>query len=356
MSRRFVSGVIREYKKIENQHRRENDRLQKERYHASQHEYAEQNTMNLIDTYNNYNNMVETLYGKGDLFSFEFYKKNYKQDEFVSKLPKPKKNQVEFEEPKLNRVPSETVLEKFFPKLKVKRLRIEKYNDESIHNVDLRNKEKEDSVLDKYNRDIEVYKEKLEGERSKFKKKELQRSNEVSQHNLDIENWKIRFHRGEKTSVIRFVEEIIELYRFGITFILEHNVDFNEVKKKFNISVYLKSRNDIFSVGGYKYYKTKREILPVRMKITEMNERLKKLLIQLSVSFSYIVFANDGEVINEISIDFYSENVCLSSTSIDFLNYQNYEICTMHGVNSYVTNHMRVFKQYNKGVVEFMSK
>ena len=166
MSRRFVSGVIREYKKVENQHRRENERLQKERYHASQHEYAEQNTINLIDTYNNYNNLVETLYSKGNLFSFELYNKNYKQEEFVSKLQKPKKEQAEFEEPKLNRVPSETVLEKFFHKLKVKRLRIEKYNDDSIHNVDLRNREKEDRVLDKYNRDIEVYNEKQIGRAS----------------------------------------------------------------------------------------------------------------------------------------------------------------------------------------------
>jgi len=297
---------------------------------------AKRKTDQLLNDYKKYENIISKVCKEKYAFNFKQFEKSYVKKAFIFNDP------PEREIPVLEPVPKETKLETIFIWKKQKRLAIIDENHKIIEEINAKYK----VALEKY----EI--EKIEAKK-KWKLEEIENQEEICVQNMKISEWEENYYNGEHNALNRYFHVIYEIENFFYNTMMGIEFSYNIYNKRLVINLYIKGRDEIFELEGYKIVYDFIE-KPVRMKVTEAKKRYHDLLLQIIVASNILIFNTDiGELFDERVINVFNKECCLISSDIIKNNFCKYNFENESDVNSFIELQVRDYKQESRGVKPF---
>jgi len=337
--KRAQKAQQRAYEKQVREQNKIRKKEEKERYIESRYVEAVDQTEILINNLDKYNEIIERV-SYAPLFRFDNYRKVYKEKEFTFRESSP----IEVE-PELQEVPDDSWLDKVFYSRVVKRNNIIEANEKEV-----------ERVKTEYEQRVKAYGDRKEKSYNSWVLEEQRRKKEIETKNQEINSWEELFYEHDEEAVTNFIEVAFANDRHFIDTVKEIENSYNRQTKVAIIEIRMKSKDEIFPYEGYKYFKTRDSIEPVKMKVKESTRRLKDLMLNIAISSFYIVFRNVNTKVNiveEVVVNVIHDGVCCVSgrVSMEELNKLNLNVSSNY--DALLDNHMRIMKQLARGVKPF---
>ncbi|MBS4173520.1 restriction endonuclease [Bacillus sp. FJAT-49736] len=229
---------------------------------------AEVDTEDALEDINQYRNILAYTLEIDDKVNWD---KLYQKDKF---------KQFRFEkiEPKLDtyiekhKVPKQGFVEKIFPNLKQKRLKLEEQAKLEF-----------DENLQKYKNDKKVAKEEYNKEKELFEAKQ-------NEYNDGIKDFKNRFENGETQAVEDYILLVLENSIYPEAISKDFEVQYLGENEIAIIDYALPHPDSIPNIIEYKFVKTRKEIVPKEMKKKDFEEFYEDIIYQLTLRTIHEVF------------------------------------------------------------------
>lgn len=338
--KRTIKAQQRAYEKQVREQTKARQKLEKERYIESMMLEAVNQSERLIKEMNKYSDIATEAMNNVKLVEFEGYRTLFMPNEFSFSEPVP----INLP-PKLQEVPKESWLDNIFSARIVKRRNIIESNEEMVR----RAKEDYEQKLEDYNL---LKKQKYDD----WSAEEERRKGEVLQKNQEVDKWQEDFYSCGEDAVLKFIEAAFDKNWLFSDTITEIESGYNEHTKKAIIEIHVKNKNDIFPYEGYKYFKTRDSIEPVKMKVTPSNQRIKDLMLNIAIAMLHITFRNanaEKDIVNEIVVNVFHEGVCCISGDVVAEQFIKLDLNITSHYDALLDNYFRVANQLARGVKSF---
>ncbi|MBV6445907.1 MAG: restriction endonuclease [Ignavibacteriales bacterium] len=211
---------------------------------------------------------------------------------------KPNKGSVKY-------LPSLSFFAKICPGIKRKRIK----EAEDRFNADMANWEKECSEIEQknaikhkeflaskenYNSQVSELKTELEKKTKAWEKAKHKYELEQENYNNKIDDWKERYFKGEETSIVEYVTQVLNDSEYPDSFPQTFELLYQPVNKTLIIEYQLPKLGDIPTVREYKYVKTKNEIKVTHFPETQTNALYDKALYEISIRTIHEIFESDS--------------------------------------------------------------
>jgi restriction system protein len=338
--KRIQRAEEREHEKQLREQAKARQKLEKERYLENRIQEASDQSDKLIRGLDKYNDIASNANNGVALIKFEDYQKEFNPREFKFSEPKPKDVP-----PKLQEVPKESWLDNIFSSRVVKHNNIIESNENEIKRV-----------KEEYEQKVEYYNiEKKQKYEAWLTEEEIRRE-EVREKNQEVMKWEEDFYNCEEEAVLKHIKIAFNKNRlFGNT-VKEIESGYNQHNKTAIIEIHIKSKADIFPHEGYKYFKTRDSIEPVKMKITAYTKRLKGLMLNIVISSFFIVFRNansNNRIVEEVVVNVFHEGVCCISGKVAAEQFNKLDLNITSNYDALSDNYLRIMKQLTRGVKSF---
>lgn len=316
---------------------KEKQKAEKERYIESRHQEAIELSENLINRLDEFNDIALKAMKHVILLNFQKYRKKYVETTFVFKGTEPRNLPPELEE-----IPKESWLDNIFSSRVMKRIKTIERNEEATK-----------CANEAYEQSLERYNVMKKDEYESWQANEQKREEEILRCNQDIDEWERDFSDGKESAVLRYIEEVFDQnWLFGDT-IKEIESGYIEHSQKAIIEIHLKNKTEVFPHEGYKYFKTRDSIEPVKMKVAPSNQRLRELAINIAMATLHIIYGTtnvDKTIVNEIVVNVFHEGICCVSGEVVVEQFNKLDFNITSHYDALLDNYFKVAKQFTRGI------
>ena len=282
----------------------------------------------LIEGFNTYNEILNNTLSCKKFSVFNVLRSQFKEESFEYELPAPR-----YIAPNLQPVPTESWLENFVKRKKENRL-----------NIIESNRILEETATQEYEAALIKYQEAKETAyanwRNEFEQNIVEEENAYMAGDLDALN----DYLDALMTISGFTQDLVETYEFG----------YQPSLKRLVLEMHIQNRDDIFYAEGYRYIKQRDEFSPIKMKVSEANNRLRNLMIELAISAIVVILNNDdSSSINDIVVNIYHNNICCISAYIEKVTLEKYDLTNRNQKTAFIARQMKIFKTLNTGVKAF---
>lgn len=344
ISRQVERERIREAKekaRIQEKYKRNFAKQQRFEHVNAQKIKAEELTKEILDTYKNYDTFKDEILSTPSYFSFDNFKKKYVEAVFKYDCAKPiKGNKAEH-----IKVPKKTKLEKKFKFLKKRRLTLE-----------LKKETLEKKELDEFNLMLNKYEEEKNIALDNYKKQELNRKKEIDKHNNSIDNWKRGCLKHDKDCIDKFLAYLLNFFLSKTNDKIINKIQYSFDNNKLICEAYLKKERELFPCEGYRFYKQKDVIEPIKIKRNTVNTILKELIPNVAITLIDIIYKNDElNLFEEIIINVYYDRKCCSSIKLQKDEYSGFKLNNEDDYYYVHDHYMKNYKTLSTGVKPYDS-
>lgn len=327
----------RAYEKALRAQERELIKRDKEAYVEMKHNEAESMTKELLASLDTYNDLPNQVRQSIQYVDFNTFYDSFTPSNFVFEKAEPV-----YYAPLEKHVPKESWLDNVFTSRVVKRQQIISDNRNAVNQ---RQEEYQQRMVQYYEEKTRAYDSWLSGEK--------EREGQVIANNEDIDNWIKGIDNYNEEHVLRFVEAVFDVNWFFSDMVKEVETGYVKDVGKLILEIHMSKKEDIFPYEGYKYFKTRDSIEPVKMKVTQSNQRIRDIMLNIAISILYICFQatnTRNEVVKEIVINVLHEGVCCVSGHITRAKFEALDLNITSHYNALFDNYIKVGKQLTRGV------
>ena len=314
---------------------RERLKRDKEAYIQARTQRANTMGSELIESFDSLNQILQNIISAGRIHVFDEIRNHYVEEPFVYTEPMPR-----YIAPVLQPVPQKSWLEKVF-----------KSKEQARENIIAANEAMENEAKAEY---IKLAKEYAEEKALAEKKWVEEQAQKKFIFNQQVDSEEKAYLSGDEDALKGYLDALIELSGFMQDVTEVYECGYQPITKRLVLDIHMKKRDEIFYAERYRYVIKTDEIVPVKMKVSSANERLKLLMVELAISAVVIALENDeANAINDIVVNLFHEGICCVSAYVDANTYAKYNFENRSSKSMFIQRQMKIFKSLTNGVPAF---